>query len=151
MPLAPSRIFLAAIIALALIAGCSRTDTDMSTLQLAPPGSATPYAEDDASTDRVSLAFADLHATMRGIADGRWEPKYYRLAPNTEWSTLLKHLEQQATDAGWRHDDRIGEAGPGYRRRAWRDGSHAVAAALVEPPAGSDGATVLLVLSPARR
>lgn len=147
----PRRPWFAAVLATGLAMGCSNGH-DMTAPRLAPPGTPTPYIEDDASRDRVSLAFADLHASLRELDDSaRWEAGYYRIAPGSAWPRLREHLDRQATDAGWHHDARISEVGRGYLRRAWTDGTQLVAAALVEPPPGSDGATVLLLLSPARR
>ena len=122
----------------------------MSTPQLSPPGAATPYAEDDANTNRVLLAFADLHATLRDRYQGRWEPRYYRLPADTDWTALRAHLDTQAAaNGGWNADANIGEQGNGYVRRVWSDGDHAVAAGFVQPAAGApDAAAVLMVLSP---
>ena len=122
----------------------------MTTPLLTPPSGATPYATDDATTDRVSLAFADLHASLRTLGEGRWQPAYYRVPAGSEWDTLRAALDQQLGDADWRADPRLSGDGPGYRRQAWTDGAQVVAAALVEGPAGSDGATVLVLLTPRR-
>lgn len=147
---APSRL-LACVLAAALLAGTGcGTRHDMTTPILTPPADATRYAADDATTDRVSLAFADLHAALRTLGDGRWEPHYYSVPAGSDWGALRAALDQQAGDAGWRADGRLAGDGPGYRRQAWTDGSGVVAAALVEPPDGGDGATVLMLLSPRR-
>lgn len=116
---------------------------------LSPPATSSAYADDDATTDRVSLAFADLHGTLRDLGDGNghWKPAYYRLADGN-WAGLRDALDRQATTAGWQHDPRVSEQATGYLRRAWRDGNRLTAAALVAPPADSDGATVLVLLQP---
>ena len=120
----------------------------MTAFSPVPPAGATPYAADDATTDRVSLAFADLHAALRPLGEGRWAPTYYRVPPGTGWDALRTALDRQAAEAGWRADTRLSATGNGYPRQAWTDGRQVVAAALVEPPTGSDGATVLVVLTP---
>ena len=128
-------------------AGCG-TRADMSVPQLTPPG-ATPYATDDASTDRVSLAFADLHASLRTLGEGRWTPAYYRLPDGSDWAAVHDDLDRQAREAGWQPEPGLSPTGTaGYPRAAWSDGHQRVAAALVEAPDGSDGATVLMVLTP---
>lgn len=137
----------AAIVAIGLAAGCGRIEHDMSPLQLAPPGAATPYAEDDDSTNRVLLAFTDLHAALRDAYGGRWEPHYYRMPADADWSDVRAHLDAQADAVeGWQVDTRLGN---GYERRVWSDGENAVAAALVHPPASAtDAPAVLMVLTP---
>ncbi|MDH5832700.1 hypothetical protein [Luteimonas kalidii] len=121
----------------------------MSVPAFDPPAGATRYASDDASTDRVALAFADLHAALRTLGDGRWSPTYYRVADGSDWSALRDQLGQQARTAGWEPHPGLGATGTGgYPRQAWSDGRHVVAAAMVVPPTGSDGATVLMVLTP---
>lgn len=147
---APARLLACVLsLALALAAGCG-TRHDMTAPILAPPDGATPYATDDATTDRVALAFADLHAALRTLGEGRWQPAYFRVPAGSAWETLRASLDGQAGQAGWHADARLSAEGPGYRRQAWTDGREVVAAALVEPPAGSDGATVLMLLSPRR-
>ncbi len=129
-------------------AGCG-TRADMSIPRLNPPAGAARYATDDASTDRVSLAFADLHASLRVLGEGRWTPTYYRLPEGSEWATVRDHLDRQARDAGWQPDAGLSPTGTaGYPRAAWSDGRQRVAAALVEAPEGSDGATVLMMVAP---
>ena len=147
---APSRLLACVLsVALAVAAGCG-TRHDMTASILAPPAGATPYATDDATTDRVSLAFADLHAALRTLGEGRWQPTYYRVPADSAWDALRASLDRQASEADWHADTRLSVDGPGYRRQAWTDGRQVIAAALVEPPAGSDGATVLMLLSPRR-
>ena len=147
---APFRLVPAAVLAALLAATACGSRADMTSFAPAPPAGATPYATDDASTDRVSLAFTDLHASLRTLGAGRWEPKYYRVPAGAAWDALRAELEQQATAAGWRAETRLSAQGTGYPRQAWTDGSEVVAAGLVEPPSGSDGATVLIVLTPRR-
>ncbi|TYT26728.1 hypothetical protein FZO89_10915 [Luteimonas viscosa] len=120
----------------------------MGTLPLSPPAGATPYAIDGASTDRVALAFADLHAALRALGDDRWTPVYYRVPAGSDWTVLRGELDRQAQAAGWQPHSGLSAQGTGYPRRAWTEGTRVVAAALVAPPAGSEGATVLMVLTP---
>ncbi|WP_202841315.1 hypothetical protein [Luteimonas saliphila] len=54
----------------------------------------------------------------------------------------------EARVAGWQAHSSLSAQGTGYARQAWTDGTRVVAAALVQPPAGSEGATVLMVLTP---
>lgn len=145
---APTRPLIATVLCAALAAGCG-TRADMSPLQLNPPEGASRYATDDASTDRVSLAFADLHAALRALGAGRWTPTYYRVDAGSDWDVLRAELDRQARDAGWEPVSALAATGTaGYPRQAWTDGRQIIAAALVAPPQGSDGATVLMVLTP---
>lgn len=147
---APARLLACVLsLALAVAAGCG-TRHDMTAPILTPPEGAAPYATDDATTDRVALAFADLHAALRRLGEGRWQPTYYRVPAGSAWDALCASLDRQAGEAGWHADTRLSAEGPGYRRRAWTDGREVIAAALVQPPDGSDGATVLMLLSPRR-
>lgn len=121
----------------------------MSIPQLTPPAGAARYATDDASADRVSLAFADLHASLRPLGDGRWTPTYYRVPDGSDWAALRDDLDRQAREAGWKTEPGLGPTGTsGYPRHAWTNGRQLIAAALVEAPEGGDGATVLMVLAP---
>lgn len=145
---APFRFLPAVLLYAALAAGCG-TRTDMSLPELTPPAGASPYATDDASTDRVSLAFADLHASLRTLGEGRWTPSYHRLSDGSDWAAVRDDLDRQARDAGWQPEPGLSPTGTaGYPRAAWSSGGQIIAAALVEAPPGSDGATVLMVLTP---
>lgn len=145
---APRRSLPAALLCAVLLAGCG-TRADMSIPELTPPAGATRYASDDASTDRVSLAFADLHASLRTLGDGRWTPTYYQLAQGSDWAALREDLDRQAREAGWEPQPGLSATGTaGYPRAAWTKDGQLVAAALVEAPSGTDGATVLMVLTP---
>lgn len=129
-------------------AGCA-PDAGMSAPTFQPPAGATRYASDDASTDRVALAFADLHAALRTLGHGRWTPTYYRVPDDSDWGALRDELDRQARAAGFEPATGLGATGTGgYPRQAWSDGRRVVAAALVTPPAASGGATVLMVLTP---
>lgn len=137
------------VLSCALACAACGPRADMSVPQLTPPAGATRYAVDDASTDRVSLAFADLHASLRTLGDGRWTPTYYSLSDGSDWASLRNDLDRQARDAGWQAEPGLTPTGTaGYPRAAWTDGRQRVAAALVEAPERSDGATVLMVLTP---
>ena len=146
---APFRPLVLALFCVALAGTACCTRADMSVPQLTPPAGATRYAVDDASTDRVSLAFADLHASLRTLGDDRWTPTYYSLSDGSDWTALRDDLDRQARDAGWQPEPGLTPTGTaGYPRAAWTDGKQRVAAALVEAREGSDGATVLMVLTP---
>lgn len=136
------------LLAVMLFPACQRTDRDV--IPDLAPAEASAYAQDDATTDRVLLAYADLHRTLResGGGDTRWEPKYYRLPAGSHWASVREQLDRQAASAGWEHDTGIAEPGRGYLRRAWTNGSRRIAAAYIEPPAAGQGATVLAVLAP---
>lgn len=141
------RFLPAVLLCAALATGCGPR-ADMSLPELAPPAGATRYATDDASTDRVSLAFADLHGSLRTLGDGPWTPTYYRLAEGSDWNRVRDDLDRQARAAGWEPQPGLSPSGTGgYPRQAWSNDGQVIAAALVEPP-GSDGATVLMVLTP---
>lgn len=145
---APRRFLPAVLLGAALLAGCG-THADMSIPELIPPAGATRYATDDASTDRVSLAFADLHASLRTLGEGRWTPTYYQVTQGSDWATLRGELDRQARAAGWEPQPGLSATGTaGYPRAAWTKDGQLIAAALVEAPAGADGATVLMVLTP---
>jgi len=136
-----------------LSSGCQRSELDVIPT-LVPP-KATAYAQDDATTDRVLIAFADLHRALHEGGDesegSRWEPRYYQLPADSRWPVVREQLDQQVIDTGWTPDSGLAESGAGYLRRVWRNGSQRVAAAYVEPPVGSRGATVLVVLTPRER
>ncbi|MGL4231916.1 MAG: hypothetical protein ACRCWJ_11190 [Casimicrobium sp.] len=77
-------------------------DLQAQTLRtLTLPGCATPYTEDDADRDRVTLAMSELHRELNVVKAKRIETKLYRLDTNCDAIAALGDIQVALTAAGF--------------------------------------------------